>query len=105
LHGGTAVWRCYGGGRFSYDIDAYFGKPEIGDKIKNELTFEVRKYGINIEKFRIIEKSFAILLSLEGVDLKLDIEYKKGKHQIPRNYEKVDGSFRTILTLSPEDLI
>ena len=28
LHGGTAVWRIYGGKRFSYDVDVYLAKPE-----------------------------------------------------------------------------
>lgn len=23
LHGGTAIWRCYGGSRFSEDLDLY----------------------------------------------------------------------------------
>ncbi|MEM1668801.1 MAG: nucleotidyl transferase AbiEii/AbiGii toxin family protein [Thermofilaceae archaeon] len=28
LRGGTAVWRVYGGKRFSYDIDLYCPQPE-----------------------------------------------------------------------------
>ena len=35
LHGGTAIWRCYGGNRFSEDIDIYIPK----DNTKIEALF------------------------------------------------------------------
>jgi predicted nucleotidyltransferase component of viral defense system len=28
LHGGTAIWRCFNGKRFSEDLDFYFPKDE-----------------------------------------------------------------------------
>lgn len=30
LHGGTAIWRCYGGNRFSEDVDAYLPRDDPG---------------------------------------------------------------------------
>ncbi len=32
LHGGTAVWRCYNGRRFSTDIDVYIWAEDFKDK-------------------------------------------------------------------------
>ena len=32
LHGGTAIWRCYGGNRFSEDLDFYCQNTEALDK-------------------------------------------------------------------------
>ena len=29
LHGGTAIWRCYNGKRFSTDIDAYIWAEDL----------------------------------------------------------------------------
>ena len=44
LHGGTAIWRCYDGKRFSEDLDFYFPN----DKKKIELLFEnLKKAGFN----------------------------------------------------------
>ena len=48
LHGGTAIWRVYGGRRFSFDVDLYYKKPSdllrylresgIFDVVKGKLT-------------------------------------------------------------------
>lgn len=38
LHGGTAIWRCYSGNRFSEDVDAYVDKDiEKIDRFFEEL--------------------------------------------------------------------
>ena len=50
LHGGTAIWRCYNGNRFSEDIDVYI--PKNVDKL--ELLFEfLERKGFGIEKKKI----------------------------------------------------
>ncbi|MEM3215724.1 MAG: nucleotidyl transferase AbiEii/AbiGii toxin family protein, partial [Candidatus Micrarchaeaceae archaeon] len=33
LHGGTAIWRCYNGDRFSYDLDFYFYEKKVCQKL------------------------------------------------------------------------
>ena len=37
LHGGTAIWRCYSGDRFSEDVDAYIPKDE--KRLENKIFF------------------------------------------------------------------
>ena len=50
LHGGTAIWRCYNGKRFSEDLDFYLPN----DKKKIEALFEnLKKAGFNIKKRKI----------------------------------------------------
>ena len=52
LHGGTSIWRCYRGNRFSEDIDVYI--PKNLDKLN--LVFEnLEKIGFIIEKKKIGE--------------------------------------------------
>src|SRR3989338_4583404 len=54
LHGGTAIWRCYGGNRFSEDVDVYLSK----DIKKINLFFEkLEKEGFKILKKKIGENS------------------------------------------------
>ena len=37
FHGGTSIWRCYGGKRFSYDLDLYVRNYKEIEKIHNTL--------------------------------------------------------------------
>src|SRR3989338_1040636 len=54
LHGGTAIWRCYKGNRFSEDIDMYIGK----DSGKIKIFFEnLEKKGFKLLKKKISENS------------------------------------------------
>jgi len=97
LYGGTAVWRCYGGGRFSEDIDIYVSKsfskkllPELG---KHNLTVVWRNPELE-SNMRISDGQTTVLL-----------EAKTGRPEsVIAQYEKVDGTRMTIFTLSPLDL-
>ena len=77
LHGGTAIWRCYGGNRFSDDIDLYLRNGKRIADVRKNLSFALNKYGVIIVKATVIEK----------------------------NYERANGSYMSILTLSTEDFI
>ena len=37
LHGGTAIWRCYKGNRFSEDVDVYISKD------LNKINYFIRR--------------------------------------------------------------
>ncbi|TDA31485.1 MAG: hypothetical protein DSO04_03905 [Hadesarchaea archaeon] len=37
LHGGTAIWRCYSGNRFSEDLDVHLGSREGLENLFREL--------------------------------------------------------------------
>ena len=54
LHGGTAIWRCYGGNRFSEDVDFYLQR----DLKKLDVFFrKLEENGFVINKRKIGEKS------------------------------------------------
>ena len=47
MHGGTAIWRCYQGNRFSEDIDVYLPKDQ--QKL-NAFFQKLQQQGFQIEK-------------------------------------------------------
>ena len=49
LHGGTSVWRCYSGKRFSEDLDFYSTSfPELVDNFRSEISAA----GLSITKMK-----------------------------------------------------
>lgn len=101
LHGGTAIWRCYGGNRFSEDVDAYLPK----DKEKIERFFgQLQKKGFTIEKKKIGENSIYSNLKLNRTSVRFEAVFKK-TDGVLKDYETAEGNLITIYTLTPENLI
>lgn len=101
LHGGTSIWRCYHGNRFSEDIDLYIPR----DNQKINLLFEnLSKKGFTIEKKKIGERSLYSTLRWNTTRIRCEALFKKVKSSL-HEYEKVDGNFLTVYTLTPEELI
>ena len=101
LHGGTAIWRCYGGKRFSEDIDLYLSK----NKKKILLLFEnLKKLGFDIKKKKISETSVYSELVMNRTSVRLEATFQKCRPLLC-DYELVDGNFITIYSLLPEDFI
>src|SRR3989338_3348921 len=101
LHGGTAIWRCYNGKRFSEDLDFYFSK----DKKKVELVFEnLKRQGFVILKKKISDTSVYSELELERVSVRLEATFQK-KSKILCDYEMLDGNFISIYSLTVEQFI
>jgi len=102
LHGGTAIWRCYNGKRFSYDLDIYASSIQV-KKISNELTYELSKRGLymdiptNSEKIIDIHSNDAVV--------KLEINVKTSIKNVQMVYSKADGSSMFINTLNASDFI
>ncbi len=53
LHGGTAIWRCLGGNRFSEDLDFYGKETDRAEFLK---AFESR--GLQVEKLKSTDNLF-----------------------------------------------
>ncbi len=106
LHGGTAIWRCYAGNRFSDDLDLYVKSDNEVSGIRNDVSFVLKRYGINIENVAAIGKSTIITVSDSGTKIKLEIG-KAGTaiNPVERIYERSNGTRINILTLSAENLI
>src|SRR3989338_1903648 len=101
LHGGTGIWRCYHGNRFSEDVDVYIPK----NLAKLNLIFEnLKKAGFIIEKKKIGENILHSSLKLDEVIVKFEAFFKEIKGEL-KGYEKIDGNVIAIYTLTPEELI
>ncbi len=101
IHGGTAIWRCYGGNRFSEDVDVFLEK----DIAKLNLLFEeLERAGFKILKKRIKENSLFSVLKFDEIEVRLEAVFKRVEG-ILGEYETVEGNLITVYTLPPEILI
>jgi len=101
LHGGTGIWRCYRGNRFSEDVDVYIPK----NLVQLNLIFEnLKKIGFIIEKKKIGENILHSTLNLGGTIVRFEAFFKEINGEL-KEYEKIDGNVITIYTLIPEELI
>ncbi|MBI5635757.1 nucleotidyl transferase AbiEii/AbiGii toxin family protein [Candidatus Micrarchaeota archaeon] len=102
LHGGTSIWRCYGGNRFSEDLDFYSGKMrEIMlqlPKIASERSLIVAKLKKTVN---------AVYCKIENNEAQVRLEAVKPPKATPviAAYQLMNGSSLQILSLSPEQLI
>lgn len=101
LHGGTAIWRCYCGKRFSEDLDFYFPKD---DKKINLLFENIKRIGFNIKKKKISERSIYSELELDRTSIRLEATFQKVSGIIC-DYEFSNGNFISIYSLSAEDFL
>jgi len=101
LHGGTGIWRCYKGKRFSEDLDFYF----IKDIVKINLLFEnFKKLGFVIKKKKISDNSIYSELELNRTSVRLEATFQKIDGVIC-DYEMVDGNIISIYGLTPESFL
>lgn len=108
FHGGTAIWRCYSGNRFSRDLDFYMEAKTSAKKMQeyravskflqdNGLTVKEKGYNKSNDTMHFVVES-------AGIKMKVDInfKYKKGTHA---DYSKIDGSKIVVLSLSPAEIL
>ncbi len=101
LHGGTSIWRCYNGNRFSEDIDVYLPK----DINKVTALFEaLEKKGFQAIKKKIGENSIYSSFKFNRVLVRFEAIFKRTQGTL-KEYLTVDGNLITIYTLTPEELI
>ncbi len=101
IHGGTAIWRCYNGNRFSEDVDVYIEKDDTNIKKFFEL---IEKKGLTIERKKIGENSIYSTLKFNRTIVRFEAIFKKIKGTL-KEYETAEGNFLTVYTLSSEELI
>lgn len=103
MHGGTAIWRCYGGYRFSSDIDMYVTDLQI-KKFNLELTWKLSKYQAKHE----VSSHDGRIIKIFNDSAKTKLECMKPPghlNSIPALYEMVNGTKTTIKTLSVDNFI
>ncbi len=101
IHGGTALWRCYNGNRFSEDVDVYIKKDK---KRINDFFKVLEKRGFKVIKKRIKENSVYSRLVFHDVSVRFEATFQI-KKPVFRRYETSESFFINVYTLSPEDLI
>ncbi len=103
FHGGTAIWRCYHGKRFSEDIDMYLSSPDAVDAFFTALE----KKGFLIIKKRIKGNSLYSLLEWQRTKVRFEAIFTNIKKQdvALKEYEMIDGNFISVYTLSSETLL
>ncbi|HLC79017.1 MAG TPA: nucleotidyl transferase AbiEii/AbiGii toxin family protein [archaeon] len=102
LHGGTAIWRCYEGKRFSEDLD-FYALPKDG--LQDVLIAEASKRSLKVTKFRKTQNSIYAKISDERLEVSIEVSLREKKSKIIAGFERSDGSHTDIYTLSPQDLI
>ncbi len=101
LHGGTAIWRCYSGKRFSEDVDFYIPKDEA--KI-NQIFKNLEKRGFNTLKKKVSENSVYSEFEVDRINVRFEATFQKVKGHLV-DYENLDGTFTSIYSLTPEEFI
>ncbi len=101
IHGGTAIWRCYGGKRFSEDIDLY---ADYKEDFKEKLEKELKKRGLSLLKFRETENTLFSQISDNVTNMSLEITRKK-VHGTLKIYWKANGNSIDVLTLTEKELM
>lgn len=104
LHGGTAIWRCYSGERFSKDLDFYFKKESALQKTLNGLA----QGGFWCELQQTRKANFGLyrnyILRRGNADIALQVTLAKINGDLIR-YETSNGAYRNINSLSAERLL
>ena len=92
FHGGTSIWRCYSGNRFSMDLDFYLKAVTNKERMLHyaELVDFLKDSG-----FRIKEKGYdnstetMHILVESNAKMKIDVNFKY-KAGVPTEYRKVE---------------
>lgn len=100
LHGGSAVWRVYGGKRFSFDIDIYHKDPkEVLNHFLSTKWFTVLRSKITPSKVLYLR-----LKEEEEVELEVFTMFREIK-PVEGEFWLIDGGSVVVKTLSPEELV
>ena len=98
LYGGTAIWRCFGGARFSEDIGMYMNRESF-----NSFISSLDRYGLRLIRQ---DPEFPMVIRIANDQTELLLETKEGYAESEiRAYSRVDGSTKTISVLSPTELM
>ncbi|MFH0837204.1 MAG: nucleotidyl transferase AbiEii/AbiGii toxin family protein [Candidatus Aenigmatarchaeota archaeon] len=105
LHGGTAIWRCYNGARFSEDIDIYL--PTKYKKMKKISDFikALETRGFITNKFREKENSIYAKFRFNNIIVSFEAVFETKKDSIIKPFELTDGNFLNVFTFLAETLI
>ena len=102
LHGGTAIWRCYAGKRFSEDLDFY---SQSFTELISVFQREIDSHGLTLSKLKDTGNVIFSNVSNGSVSVKVEINHASGVSGTQMPYELADGSSIEILSLTPDQFI
>lgn len=102
LHGGTAIWRCYSGNRFSADLDFYLVKKK---GFRQLFEKKLAGRGLLLSKFKQTENAVYAKVSNGLTEIRVEALLKRFPNPMVRQYEKADATFMDIFTLSKHALL
>ena len=103
LHGGTAIWRCFSGNRFSEDLDFYL--PAAGKDFGERFAAGLRSRGLSLLKFKRTESTIFSKVSNGAVEVRFEAAFRSPRSFEPRRFERADGSFMSVFTPAAEELV
>ena len=103
LHGGTVIWRCYGGTRFSEDLDVYLpgGTAEEDDRFRAGLAAK----GVKELKFKRTATTLFGKFELGGSTVSFEGALRNPPAKAVTAYETLDGGSMMVSALPPDDLL
>jgi predicted nucleotidyltransferase component of viral defense system len=101
MHGGTSIWRCYGGNRFSEDLDFY----APGDFSEKEFVEKAGQRGLTVLKYKKTANLVFSKVTDGNVEVRVELNHSASHAGSIKSYERMDGSLMTVLTLKPEELL
>jgi predicted nucleotidyltransferase component of viral defense system len=104
IHGGTAIWRCYGSNRFSEDVDIYLPKKYKNKKILEDFFEQLKDSGLKLTKFKLTNDALFSKLIYGEAEIRLEAVFKEVE-SVLKSFELTDGNSINVLTLSAEDFI
>ncbi len=104
LHGGTAIWRCYGSSRFSEDLDFYL-KPRLERSVFNRFNKALNSIGFKTLKFKVSDRSLFTSYEWGEATVSMEAVFKNIRKYVSMRYELADGNFTMVYTLPAEDLL
>ncbi len=105
IHDGTAIWRCYGGKRFSEDVDAYLPRKSNREENFRDFISELESAGFLPTKFKHTQNSISSKFEFSGVVLRFEAVFKDLRNFVVKPFETSDGTFMSVYTLESEDLV
>ena len=103
MHGGTAIWRCYGGQRFSSDVDLYLTVARVRWYC-HELTWKISKYSMKHDPPSRTGRAVRIFNDVAQTRLEA-MRPPPRLRSVPAFYELSDGTRMAVRTLSVDDFI
>ncbi len=102
LNGDTAIWRCYGGKRFSEDLDFY--SNSFNEKL---LTFQrqIESHGLFLSKLKDTGNVIFSNVSNDNANVKVEINHVSNVRGTRMAYELTDGSGIEVLSLTPDQFV